>query len=213
MNNNPLSRLAFYDVRNHYFERKKIGVKLRALHEAGAVDDYVDLALGISDPRGNYSASDHDLGPKILNAVPSLLVFNLAKTLQTATDSKTMLLGVYAANIPNLKVSVGSEMAMLLRPRTFWVANTRTVWAHLLIKHDFNYEIANEELALYRHQDSSSEMEYRKWREIYSLMKPNMLKVGQLGDSEAANQKVKAGKVRPLWFDALSNALYERRAG
>ncbi|MCH7394778.1 hypothetical protein MMP66_10905 [Acinetobacter dispersus] len=211
MNKNPLDVLDMHEVRKHYRARKSISKELCTLFDNRTVKEYVKLALGISNTLGNYSASDHDLGPKILASSSISSVFELAQKLQISTDSKSMLSNIYSANISNLKVSVGSEMVMFLKPDLFWVANTRTVWAHLLVKHGFNYSIANEELALYREQDSSSEMEYRKWREIYSLMKPNMIKLAELGDEKANRHQIKRGKIRSLWFDAISNALYEQR--
>ncbi|MCX7099728.1 MAG: hypothetical protein NTV43_17690 [Methylococcales bacterium] len=210
MSKYPLLQIDMHEVRNHYLARHKVSKKIRVLVESKRVDAFVQLALGISDVQGNYSASDHALGPRILSSSSAQSVFSLSARIAECADSRTMLNEVYSANIPYLKVSVGSEIAMLLNPSLFWVANTRTVWAHLLIKHGFNYDIANEELSLYRDQDSSSEMEYKKWREIYTLMKPNLIKLGELGDEEAKRNDVEPGKIRSIWFDALSNALYEK---
>lgn len=209
MTSRHLKHLDMGDVRSQYLVRLKTSKRLRGLMDSESVEAFVDLALGISDLSGNYSASDHNLGPKILDSVPPVAVFQLARRLTTSVTSMAMLAEVYSANIPYLKVSVGSEIAMLLKPSSFWVANTRSVWAHLLIKHQFNYSIADEELALYRDQDSTSEMEYRKWREIHTLMKSNLVTLGELGDREAERNGIVPGKKRFVWFDALANALYD----
>ena len=118
---------------------------------------------------------------------------------------------IYSARIPNLKISVGSEIAMMVRPETFWVANTRSIWAHLLVKHSFDYVKANEELRLYRDPERSSEMDYRLWKSIYIVMEKDLIRLGQLGETEAIAQKVKRGEDRNIWFDAIANAIYEKR--
>ena len=68
---------------------------------------------------------------------------------------------------------------------------------------------ANDELTLYCERDASSEMDYRKWRVIYSLMKSDLVKRGDLGDQEARHQDVELGKRRYVWFDAIANELYK----
>jgi hypothetical protein len=160
---------------------------------------------------GNYSAHEHNLGPKILSGVDPLAIFQLAQNFMMCLDSAEMLTAIYNRRISYLKISVGSEIAMMIRPNTFWVANTRSVWAHLLAKHKFSYKKANEELALYRNDDEDSEMHYEKWRALYFAMRENLVDIGRRGDAQAAKQKVKAGKVQNIWFDAIANALYEQR--
>lgn len=123
-----------------------------------------------------------------------------------------MISAVYDAGIKYLKVSVGSEMAMMLKPDIFWVANVRTVWTHLLLKHSYNLSHANEELKLYRSQELTSEMEYRVWKDIYNLMKPSIAKVCGRGHAIANDQGVVPGALPYLWFDAIANSLYEHFA-
>jgi hypothetical protein len=204
-----LNKLDMSSVHSHYRARLKVGKQLRKLLKERSKEAYVKLALGITDPKGNYSASDHDLGSKILAYSSVATVFNLALGLNDTTKSEQMLRLIYSSNISNLKISVGSEMAMLLRPKKFWVANTRSIWAHLLVKHDFNIDDADFELSAYREGDSTSEMEYAKWRDIYSHMEPNLRLLGDLGDKEANKQGVEPGEIRFAWFDALANEIYE----
>lgn len=211
MKKSPLHTLNMQDVHSHYLRRISFGKKLRAFLRDNVVGSYVPLSLGISTPEGNYSASDHGLGPKILSGRPPASVFSLAISLSSCRTATGMLDAVYSAAIPYLKVSVGSEMAMLLQPASFWVANTRTVWAHLLLKHDFDYKTADEALYLYRVDDQNSEMSYKVWKAIYHEMGSSVVALTALGTKEAERQNASAGKKQNLWFDAIANALYEQR--
>jgi len=156
-----IDQLDMYRVREHYDRRFECHQRLSALLKKGKPIDYLDLALGISEPHGNYSASEHGLGPQILGTkrperIASIMA--LAQSLVAETDPRKMITTIYQAGIKYLKVSVGSEMAMMLKPDVFWVANVRTVWTHLLLKHHFDLNHANEELKLYRSQELPSEM-------------------------------------------------------
>ncbi|MBF4988341.1 hypothetical protein [Methylophilus sp. 14] len=201
------------DVRKHYLQRIAVGKELRRLLNAGSIDTYVLLALGITAPEGNYSAWEHNLGSRILSQRTPEPVFSLAAELASCNTATGMLDTIYAAAIPWLKVSVGSEMAMMLKPSTFWVANTRTVWAHLLLKYDFDYAVADEALRLYRVDDQDSKMAYQIWKAIYHEMGSSVVALTALGSSEAEQQSVTAGKKPNLWFDAIANALYEQHVG
>jgi hypothetical protein len=206
-----LDDLDMDEVRGHYDERLNASKRLQKLLEGHEIKTFVNLALGISSVHGNYSAHDHNLGPRILSGVEPLAIFQLAQNFITCLDSTEMLEAIYNRQISYLKISVGSEIAMMIRPNTFWVANTRSVWAHLLVKHKFSYKIANEELALYRNDDEHSEMYYDKWRALYFAMREDLVDIGRRGDAQAAKQRVKPGKVQNIWFDAIANALYEHR--
>ncbi|MGO9572511.1 MAG: hypothetical protein ACLP5H_33765 [Desulfomonilaceae bacterium] len=154
------------------------------------VSAYVWLALGMSDPNGNYSAWEHGLGERILQESSAEGVFWLAEQLAACNNPSEMLGIVYRANVPYLKVSVGSEMAMMLRPFHFWVANARSVWAHLLVKHDFNLSIANEALGYYRVHDRDSEMDYATWRGIYADMEKYFRLLGGTRQHRGSAQRV-----------------------
>jgi hypothetical protein len=206
-----LDDLDMNEVRGHYDERLRVSKDLQKLLGGNDIRKFVNLALGISSVHGNYSAHDHNLGPRILSGVEPLAIFQLAQNFITCLDSAEMLAAIYTRRISYLKISVGSEIAMMIRPNTFWVANTRSVWAHLLAKHKFNYRRANEELALYRSDDEDSEMHYEKWRALYFAMREDLVDIGRRGDAQAAKQKVKAGRVQNIWFDAIASGLYEHR--
>jgi len=117
---------------------------------------------------------------------------------------------VYKENLPYLKISVGSEMAALLRPDAFWVTNVRTIWAHLVMKHNNNVGLANEELYYYRTQDVPSEMEYPLWRDIHPLVGSSMQKLANLGSRLAREQGIEAGNLRFLWADAIADTAYNK---
>jgi hypothetical protein len=53
-------------VRQHYDERVSISRTLLQLYNRKSVKKFANLALGISDADGNYSAAEHGLGPKVL---------------------------------------------------------------------------------------------------------------------------------------------------
>lgn len=208
-----LSSINMRDVRRNYLDRKSVGKNLRNLLASGPAIEFAELALGISNPTGNYSAAEHALGPKILSQRSPSAVKNLAQTIVGCNTAKSMLDEIYKANIPWLKVGVGSEMAMLLKPREYWVANTRTVWAHLLLKHNFSLSKANEELQLYRSGDQNSEMAYNIWRAIYLELASSVVGLTARGNVEAARQSVTPGNRQNLWFDSIANALYQEHGG
>jgi len=208
-----LSTMRMRNVRSNYFDRKKVGMELQRLLFHGSASEFSDLALGITNPTGNYSAAEHSLGPKILSQCPPTAVRDLALSIFRSNTATTMLDAIYNANIPWLKVSVGSEIAMLLKPKEFWVANTRTVWAHLLLKHKFDLSKANEELKLYRSGDQNSEMAYRIWKAIYLEIGSSVIGLTSRANVESKAQNVKPGKRQNLWFDSISTSLYEEHSG
>jgi hypothetical protein len=198
-------------VADHYNKRLEASERLKKLYDESSADAFARSALGISEPDCNYSANEHKLGPRILSLVKPVDVLNLAQQLMHCDSPQTMIEAIYKRNIRYLKVSVGSEIAMMLNPEKYWVANTRSAWAHLLIKYNFNYKTANEALRLYRDQDDDSEMAYRKWKAIYFDMRPDMIELGNRGDQQAKAKGLEIGSARNIWIDAIANALYENR--
>jgi hypothetical protein len=208
-----LSHLIMSDVKQHYMERCEIHKELvRTLDTDG--DSFTNLALGISNPAGNYSAAEHALGIRILKENGSRSILSLARELNNCHSPKKIPEIISAHKLKYLKISVGSEMSMMLSPDKFWVANVRTVWSHLLIKHGDDYKIANEALSLYRDSegDRSSEMEYKIWSEIHPLLEVSLCRLNDLGNNEAQRQNVKPGQRKYLWADAIANALYASRS-
>jgi hypothetical protein len=206
-----LSHLDMNEVTGHYDVRAQIGTTLRAYLRSGDISPFVGLALGETDANGNYSARDHGLSPRILEGSTKQAVFSLGKILYNTPKATHIPHAIYARNIPFLKIGVGSEIACLLRPSRFWVGNVRTIWAHLLIKHKWNYQLANEELELYRDGERDSEMSYRIWRDIYLSLECSMKDIASLGDRQSAKNKVSSGKEVFLWADAIASALYDSR--
>lgn len=206
-----LQRLNFVDVRELYDERMCVHHRIKTEFKQGNTGQYAQLALGIMDSRGNYSAAEHGLGPKILSLSPESRVFKLAQQLYECKSPKQIPDVVFQAGIKFLKISVGSEMAAMLRPGTFWVTNVRTIWAHLLIKHADDVKKANEELKLYRDPERTSEMDYRIWSDIHVKLDVALTRLVELGKEEADQQKVEPGTFTYLWADAIANSLYELR--
>ncbi|TNY73328.1 hypothetical protein, partial [Vibrio parahaemolyticus] len=197
------------EVKQHYQERKVVSKQLRKLLKQHEVKDYCELAVGVSDIHGNYSAYEHKLGPRILENNSYESIFNLAKLFsEKSITSRSVAKSIYESNLPYLKIGVGSEMACMLQPKRLWVGNVRTIWCHLVVKHHGNWQTANEELALYRFDDTSSEMHYKIWRDIYSSMKEDLDTIYELSLGWAEEQGVKVGKKKYLWVDAVCSALY-----
>ncbi len=199
-----------HEVRLHYNPREEVSRKLKSLHSNDSKEKYVELAIGVSDKVGNYSAYEHQLGPKILynNSIDS--VFNFSKLIaEEDLNVRALPRLIREANLPFLKIGVGSEMACLLQPDKFWVGNVRTIYSHLIIKHEGDWEKADEELELYRIDDANSEMHYRIWQDIYTSMKSSLDIIYKISVNWAEEQDVKVGKNKYLWIDAFCNALYE----
>lgn len=108
-----------------------------------------------------------------------------------------------------MKIGVGSEASCMVNPNVCWVANTRTIWAHLVIKHADNFTRANEELKLYRSADVSSEMAYQMWTAIHRELAVSMMRLAEEGERFAHAARVVPGEIKYLWADAIANALYE----
>jgi hypothetical protein len=56
-----------------------------------------------------------------------------------------------------LQIDAGSEASCIHNPDGCWVANTRTIWTHLVIGHADDLAKANEEPKFYRNADVTSE--------------------------------------------------------
>ncbi|GLH80349.1 hypothetical protein SSBR45G_52580 [Bradyrhizobium sp. SSBR45G] len=205
-----LSQLDWRDVRNQYDSRVRIHRQLLRFYGNGDFDQFVYLLLGISDPTGNYSADEHKLGPKILtnnrNSIDQ--VVGIAKKFIELKNARKVPELIREAAIQYLKIGVGSEASCMLNPDVCWVANTRTIWTHLVIKHADDLAKADEELRLYRSQDERSEMAYKIWAEIHRELAASMTRIAEEGERLAKAASIKPGPVRYLWADAIANALY-----
>lgn len=184
--------------------------RLLMLHQGKLTHPFVDLAVGKSDPNGNYSAAEHGLGPKILaaNANVQQRIYGLASQFLAAKRGLDIPPLIRSAGLTYLQIGVGSEMSCMMNPTVCWVANTRSIWAHLLIKHNDNYSKADEELLLYRDNEASSEMAYKIWIDIHKTLDTAMTRLAAMGTQQAQNQGIQPGQLKYLWADAVANALY-----
>jgi hypothetical protein len=132
-----LSDLAWTGVREHYDLRHSIHKQLLKLMERKERAEFVELLLGISDRDGNYSAVEHGLGPFVLsenfNAVNRL--WDLSWQFRSLKAGHEVPKLIHQAGLRYLQIGVGSEASCMLNPSVCWVANTRTIWAQLVIKH------------------------------------------------------------------------------
>lgn len=96
----------------------------------------------------------------------------------------------------------------MVNPGLCWVANTRTIWTHLVIKHADNFAKAAQELKLYREADVSSEMAYSMWTAIHAELAGTMTRVSEEGVKLATMAGVQPGSLTYLWADAIANQLY-----
>ena len=133
-----IAQLDMQEVREHYLERERTHTTLRQLFAAGAVHDFVQLALGIANPAGNYSAAEHRLGPKILSESSETDVFDLAAAIDACPNTNHLPDLIYRHSLAYLKISIGSEIAMMLKPNSHWVGNVRTIWSSLFLRHKGN---------------------------------------------------------------------------
>lgn len=197
-----------------YQQRFVAHQELAQLVQSQNIDGYANLALGISRPEGNYSASEHNLGPHVLNNNSKESVFNLANNLTALHDANHVPNTIYRANMPYLKISLGSEIAMMLNPDKYWVGNVRTIYSHLLLKHNGNRARADEELKLYREPDGRrpSEMEYQIWRDIYLSLKNSLQQIASMGNEEAKKQGTPVGEHVFMWADVISSHIYANHA-
>ena len=146
-----LSELDMKEVYKHYQKRLKAHRELKEYMETEDIENYVKSALGITNPDANYSAFDHFLGPKIIEKNPNPIksVFYLGKKIFNLPSASRIPLTIYDEKISYLKISVGSEMAMMLNPDKFWVGNLKTIYSHLLLKYGGDKSKAGNELKLY----------------------------------------------------------------
>jgi hypothetical protein len=194
-----LTNLDWNHVRDHYDNRVEIHRQLLQFYREGELNPFVDLLLGISDPTGNYSADEHRLGPQIIasnrNARDQVVV--LARRFIDLTTATSVPELIRNASIRYLKIGVGPEASCMVNPDVCWVANTRTIWTHLVIK-----------LKLYRSQDDTSEMAYRVWAGIHRELATSMTRIAEEGERLATDASVAPGPIKYLWADAIANALY-----
>lgn len=209
MNQAVWGTLDYGKVRAAYDLRIDKHHDLKNALERGDVNGYVPSALGIDDRTGNYSAWFHSLGQRIRGASPSASenVFTLAKKLLVCRPSE-MTNAIYDdANIPNLKISVGSEMALMLQPNECWCTNHRTVFAHFVIQRKGNVNEARQDLQAL----GGAPPDYPMWRHLhYPQIGESLSIIAKIATEEAVKQNVDPGHMKFLWADSTADQLYAR---
>jgi hypothetical protein len=96
----------------------------------------------------------------------------------------------------------------MVNPQVCWVANRRTIWTHLVVKHADNVGKADAELELYRDSDETSEMAYSKWAAIHAELRVALTRIAEEGYTLATKAKIPPGDIIFLWADAIASRLY-----
>jgi hypothetical protein len=213
-------KIDYRKARGLYDRRVSVHGQLKDLFNRNDVLAYADLALGITNSEANYSASDHPrkLGPLILQSSKASRVFALADQFMRCNDALEIPDIIYRADLPYLKISVGSEMAAMLRPEVFWVTNIRTLWASHVVEDRGDTGRANELLRLYRQQEEDYRrdpgrhrpFDYSTWRALHPMVGEGLSGIAQIASVEAAEQSVQLGDLTFLWADAVADTTYNQ---
>lgn len=190
-----IEELDWNSVKSHYEQRFSCHLKLLKLFKSKNKKEFAELALGISDPHGNYSANTHGLGPKILteNGKDSYnRIFDFAEKLVELSNPADIPILVKKASIKYLGISVTSEISCLLNPNRFWVTNSRTMWAHCLVIYGDDVDAANEVWKAYKRGDDS-EMNYVLWSDAHVKLEVSMRRLAKLGSDCSRNEKIPPG--------------------
>ena len=206
----PFVTLDWPSIRAHYDRRVVVHQRLAELHRTGPSSAFAQLLVGVSDPIGNYSASQHSLGPRILTMNPraSERLHSLATSFLAATTAHTVPQMIRGADIAYFKVGVGSEASCMMNPTVCWVSNVRTIWTHLLIKHADRIDKANEELSYYRDGEADGAMIFRMWATIHREMDTAMTRIAERAVDLCRRGGTIPGPIKYLWADAVADALF-----
>ncbi len=206
-----LDELNWPNVRAQYEVRLTVHRTLGQLFSGIDRRAFFDLAMGITTAAGNYSAFEHGLGSKIrsANLNPEERVHLVAGRFRQLQSAREVPEIIRQAEIDYLSIGVGSELSCLMNPEICWIANTRSIWTHLVVKHNDNFVLANEELNLYRTQEGTSEMAYEAWSAIHAELDVALTRLSDDGSVRARRAGVAPGAIKYLWGDAIANAVYE----
>jgi hypothetical protein len=209
-----LDNVDWKTVRDHYDTRVAVSRNLCDLYQRQKVQEFGQMAVGVGfgAPDANYSASvgHRPLGPDILNANLNAerQIFNLAGKFIPLKDARDVPALIRTAQIKYLFIAVGSEISCLMNPAVCWVANRRTIWTHLAVKHADSIAKADAELDLYRDSDETSEMAYSKWAAIHAELRVALTRIAEQGSDLSRKAKVVPGDIVFLWADAIASHLY-----
>lgn len=201
-----LDKLDWDDVESCYEDRWQAHICLLDELKGGPTLGFAQLALGMRDPAANYSADEHSLGPKILASngpKATKRVWDLAVALRDCVDPRLVPKVIQAAGLAYCRVGVGSELSCLMQPDTLWVCNVRTLWTQIIMRPS-TIQKAEEELQLYREQDSSSEIYWPTWGRLHRGLGRSMM---DLIDASIRFTSIPE-KGQFLWADAICNVAY-----
>lgn len=205
-----LQELDWAEIKAHYRDRVNEAKNLRELYENKNVSVFADLALGMTAPAGNYSASEHGLGPKILgsNLNAKGRIYGLAGKFILLKDASTVPKLIREENLKYLRIGVGSELSCMMNPAVCWVCNKRTIWLYLAQTQGLRK--ANEALQLFNEHDDNSSMAYESWQDAYHPeLGPELKRVAEDGANAASNRGVVPGDVPYLWADAIASYAFD----
>jgi hypothetical protein len=207
-----LDSLDWRRIREHYDVRVHTHQRLLELHKAKNTSAFVELLLGISDPSGNYSSAEHGIGPRILaeNTNVEQRLLAVVEQFLALTNAHEVPPIIHKARIKYFQIGVGSEASCMVNPYFCWVANVRTIWTHLVHKHDDSFVKADQELELYRESDVASEMAYQMWRALHAELAGTITRISEQGAKLSKSAGITPGEIRYLWADAIASELYER---
>jgi len=97
----------------------------------------------------------------------------------------------------------------MVNPKVCWIANTRTIFAHLVTKHGGNIAKAKEELRLYRDNDATSR-KHQNWAGIHKELATSLTRIAEEGERLARHATVEPGPIIYLWADAIASEVYVR---
>jgi hypothetical protein len=207
-----LATLEFTDVATVYARRLEAHRQIVSSLRSRRINVFVDLALGIENEYGNFSARLNDLARPILEHNTRRRIFEFGRKLEAWKNPATLPDLVYEQNLPYLKVGVGTEMAALLRPKDCWVTNIRTLWMHLVVKTGGDTRRATEALGLYtssRGDGGDDDYEYKYWRDLHPLVGRDLMRVAELSVPLAEAGQATIGEYPLLWADSIAAMLFE----
>jgi hypothetical protein len=192
-------------------KRSNTSQRLVSLHDAQNYGAYAELAIGITDNIGNYSAAEH---PKLRFYISENLnwkrrVYDLAGEFRKLKNAEGVRALITRANLDSLRIGVGSEISCMINPDVCWVCNIRTIWLHLAWTKSPSK--AEQELAVYRIKPSESEMDYSRWAEEYHpVLGGTLTEVGAEGGRRVKAEGITVPKGNLyLWADAIATYAYD----
>jgi|GEM_PF-4299348 len=210
-----LSHISIKQVEKHLKNRLSTHEFLCDLLEKNKIEEFVNIAIGIDEniTNGNYSASEHNLGEKIIGNNTNVYnrIFSFAQSIYQSQQKINIPKTIRSLGLSYLKISVGSEIATMLKPDTYWIANIRTLWTQAYLNNNFRINDANEYIKIFLTQPNSDDIrdDYPMWLSLYPSLETSLREIARIGDQSA--QKNLSTNAIFLWADAICSELYEQR--